>query len=435
MVAGSTADRLAPVFYIQAEIGYIAVIFINPIHYFSPTIIGFYLTLSFDLYFSIFLVTLSPRQNPKSMADDGTKNRPSSDANLPPSGQIQTGDNGGQESSLTLIIKHGGNEIVIDNLMQDHTIQYLKQQIEELTEVRSVRQKLFGIKTKDGKPLTDDITLEETNISDGMKVMMMGSHEKDIQGIKLASRVGLPPLDDDFDLLCDDDELDVMIPKDPTYKDKIARRVQHYKIKMFNEPRPNKKLLVLDIDYTLFDHRSTAQTASELGRPYLHEFLTSAYQEYDIVIWSASSMRYIEAKMNELGVSTNPNYKILFYLDNGAMISVYSTKYGMLNVKPLAVIWGKFPGRYTSKNTIMFDDTRRNFLMNPQNGLKIKAFREAFKNRETDQELLHLTKYLNKIAELDDFSALDHRYWERVIDAPKRHKTPRCTDKRRHHSN
>lgn len=47
---------------------------------------------------------------------------------------------------------------------------------------------------------------------------------------------------------------------------------------MFNEPRPGKKLLVLDIDYTLFDHRSVAETGIELMRPYLHEFLEAAYK-------------------------------------------------------------------------------------------------------------------------------------------------------------
>lgn len=331
-----------------------------------------------------------------------------------------------QEPSLVIIIKHGGSEFKIENLMQDHTIQYLKDQIEELTNVRSVRQKLFGLKTKSGAPLSDDTTIEETNFTNGMKVMMMGSQEKEILNVEKASRNGLPPLEDDFDIF-DDEEIDAdsRIPNDPEYMTKIHRRVQQYKIKMLNEPRPNKKLLVLDIDYTLFDHRSTAQTASELMRPYLHEFLTTAYQEYDIVIWSATSMRYIEAKMNELRVSSNPNYKIVFYLDSAAMISVHSQKYGLLSVKPLAVIWGKFPGQYTPKNTIMFDDTRRNFLMNPQNGLKIKAFREAYKNRATDKELYHLSRYLCKIAELDDFSSLDHRYWQRAIDAPKRHKTSR----------
>lgn len=43
-------------------------------------------------------------------------------------------------------------------------------------------------------------------------------------------------------------------------------------------------------------------------------------------------------------------------------------------VKPLGVIWGKFSEFYSKKNTIMFDDIGRNFLMNPQNGLKVRQF-------------------------------------------------------------
>lgn len=43
-------------------------------------------------------------------------------------------------------------------------------------------------------------------------------------------------------------------------------------------------------------------------------------------------------------------------------------------IKPLALIWAKLPN-YRPENTIMFDDIRRNFLMNPQSGLRV-SFRQ-----------------------------------------------------------
>lgn len=163
-------------------------------------------------------------------------------------------------------------------------------------------------------------------------------------------------------------------------------------------------------------------------------------------------MRWIERKMAVLNVANNVAYKIMFYLDNAAMITVHTPKYGvvsvsyfslsfiyfylihvnfhnfvLLKVKPLGVIWGKFPSHYNKRNTIMFDDIRRNFLMNPKNGLKIRPFREAHLNWEMDKELLHLAEYLVEISKLDDFTKLNHRNWEKFIKKAqykkeKRHK-------------
>jgi ubiquitin-like domain-containing CTD phosphatase 1 len=64
----------------------------------------------------------------------------------------------------------------------------------------------------------------------------------------------------------------------------------------------------------------------------------------------------------------------------------------------------------------MFDDLRRNFMMNLQNGLVIKPFRKAHANRDNDQELVKLTHYLLAIADLDDLSVLDHKMWEFFAD-------------------
>lgn len=90
----------------------------------------------------------------------------------------------------------------------------------------------------------------------------------------------------------------------------------------------------------------------------------------------------------------------------------------------MGVIWGKFE-QYTCKNTIMFDDIRRNFIMNPKNGLRIRPFRQAHFNRDKDRELLHLSKYLKDLAiHSNDFTKVNHRHWEKY--------KPKKRDERRH---
>ncbi|CAI5536038.1 unnamed protein product, partial [Closterium sp. Naga37s-1] len=194
-----------------------------------------------------------------------------------------------------------------------------------------------------------------------------------------------------------------------------VRRSQHFKLKVLNPPRAGKRLLVLDIDYTLFDHVSPAENAAQLMRPYLHEFLAASYSAYDIIIWSATSMRWVEVKMRELGVLGHSDYRVLALVDHMAMITVHSPHRGVFDCKPLQILWDKFPEHYSEANTIMFDDLRRNFVMNPRNGLTIRPFRRAHANRHSDRELAHLTEYLLAIADLDDWSQLDHNQWERFM--------------------
>lgn len=244
------------------------------------------------------------------------------------------------------------------------------------------------------------------SIKPGFKLMLMGSREEDIAEASQAPE-NMPEVVNDLDI----EEEEVEIEKAEIYLSKIEKRIRDYKFEELNPLRENKKLLVLDIDYTLFDHRSVASSGAELMRPYLHEFLTRAYVNYDIVIWSATSMKWINEKMKLLGVTSHPDYKIAFHLDSLAMISVQTPKYGVVNVKPLGIIWGKYK-QFSAKNTIMLDDIRRNFIMNPQSGLRIRPFKEAHLNRDKDKELLKLSDYLELIAKLDDFQTLNHRQWE-----------------------
>lgn len=166
---------------------------------------------------------------------------------------------------------------------------------------------------------------------------MMGSLEEQINEVNTAPE-DLPEVLNDF---ATESEV-IAISKQACNLSKIQKRIENYNIKMLNEPRPDKHLLVLDIDYTLFDHRSVAERGDELMRPYLHEFLTAAYEHYDIVIWSATNMKWIEEKMKLLGVSRNENYKIIFYLDSAAMISVTNSKNQLVDVSLLTSSFYKF---------------------------------------------------------------------------------------------
>ncbi|EPS69935.1 hypothetical protein M569_04827 [Genlisea aurea] len=304
---------------------------------------------------------------------------------------------------ITLTVKWSGKEFTLRVIGED-TVGELKRRICEVTRVLPQRQKLlypkFGSKIDD-----DSLLLSQINIKSSLKLTMIGTVDEDM----IVDPVDSPEILDDFEIV-EEEELDI---KDKEInKQKLRRRVDQYKVELLNPCREGKKLLVLDIDYTLFDHRSSAEDPLELMRPHLHEFLTAAYSEYDIMIWSATSMKWVKLKMEELGVLNNPSYKITALLDHLAMITVHSDSRGVFDCKPLGLIWAQFPTLYGAKNTIMFDDLRRNFVMNPQNGLKIKPFRKAHSNRSSDRELVKLTEYLLDIAEMDDLSGLDHNKWE-----------------------
>lgn len=310
--------------------------------------------------------------------------------------------------NIDITVKWSGKEYKFEEINLNQTVGELKELISKETNVKSERQKLLGIKYK-GKPPGDDVKLSMLSLKADHKIMMMGTQEEKLADVIAPSKeVTESNVKDDFDI----EEEEVAIQHREEYLAKIQRRVETYKVEEINPPRDKKKLLVLDIDYTIFDHRSYGETGFDLMRPYLHEFLTAVYPYYDIGIWSATGMKWIKAKMEELGVSSNNNYKLFFLLDSGAMITLHTEQYGIIETKPLAVIWGKY-SQFSAKNTIMFDDLRRNFLMNPSSGLKIRPFRNAHQNRDKDKELLNLSKYLLKIAELDDFESLDHRKWER----------------------
>lgn len=84
-----------------------------------------------------------------------------------------------------------------------------------------------------------------------MKIMMIGSKEEDIANVDLAPE-DIPQVVNDFDISDDIDLGNIPIQNREEFLAKVDKRVKEYKVKMLSQPRPGKKLLVLDIDYTLF---------------------------------------------------------------------------------------------------------------------------------------------------------------------------------------
>jgi ubiquitin-like domain-containing CTD phosphatase 1 len=53
--------------------------------------------------------------------------------------------------------------------------------------------------------------------------------------------------------------------------------------------------------------------------------------------------------------------------------------------------------------------------MNPQSGLKIRAYKNSVVTRSSDNELLYLLRYFRLIGSYKDFRALDHSKWKDLL--------------------
>eukprot|EP00743_Colponemidia_sp_Colp-15_P008983 GILK01009802.1.p1 GENE.GILK01009802.1~~GILK01009802.1.p1 ORF type:complete len:340 (-),score=49.87 GILK01009802.1:170-1189(-) len=322
---------------------------------------------------------------------------------------------------VVYVAKWGPTSVSVSFTAAEHptsTIEDLRIRLYSLTNVPPNRQKLLGL-TAQGKPATDDTLLCAVRAKNN-QFMLIGTAE-DKTFIDPSERADLPEVLNDLDFDYSPDSLDV--PVDPKHRAKLEKVISTTEVRIINPPREGKKLLVLDLDYTLFDHKGTAERAEELKRPFLDQFLTAAYENFDIVIWSQTKWTWLEMKITELGMLTNPNYRIMFVLDITSMFHVTNPakldsdgKPRKHQVKALEVIWAKFP-QYGAHNSIHIDDLGRNFAMNPQSGLRIEAYRNYATSRATDKELLYLAQYLTLIAPLPDFRTLKHDEWKRYIQS------------------
>ena len=258
----------------------------------------------------------------------------------------------------------------------EHTVGDLKYKLFELTQVEPKRQKLLGL-LKGKLVLDDDQSLGDllnppkggTEERSHLEVSfrLMGTPEKDIFVFdETAAAAGSADSMPDLDEIAPSTSNELV----ERYQQELQKISQNLSSLHIMHPlREGKKLLILDLDYTLMNTRGQADQVSQLARPGLHDFLTAMYEFYDLVIWSQTSWRYLEAKITSLGMlSRLDDYRISFVLDRGSMISVERIRErssgGKVTVKhqvkPLKVIWDAMPDRYGRHNTLHIDDLGRN---------------------------------------------------------------------------
>lgn len=156
----------------------------------------------------------------------------------------------------------------------------------------------------------DELKLNEVKLNKKREFILMGTVEKKIF-VDPREKDDLPEVIDDFDLdfVAGSEEWVKHIVHGNLLKD-FTKKTDIY---FMHQPREGKPLLVLDLDHTLLDfsvkHLSRADS-SEVGdhsttvlkRPYMDNFLSSAYRYYDMAVWSQTSWRWLETKLTELGM-------------------------------------------------------------------------------------------------------------------------------------
>mmetsp|Transcript_6309 Transcript_6309/g.11218 ORF Transcript_6309/g.11218 Transcript_6309/m.11218 type:complete len:422 (-) Transcript_6309:188-1453(-) len=351
---------------------------------------------------------------------------------------------------VTLVAKWGKERISLEGLAPTTTIGQVKNLLTVQTSILAKRQKLVGLTLsaarKGGVTDTDmlsDLKVKgKSNSSNNNSVqhqfILMGTPEEHIF-VDPSEKDDLPDVIDDF-------ELDFNAGSDEWLQhvangENLKKFTEHTAIHIMNPPREGKPLLVLDLDHTLLDFssrqlreagpegNSTAalsaqEVVARMKRPHMDQFLSKAYQFYDLVVWSQTSWRWLETKLIELGMLTHPGYKFCFVLDKTSMFAVTSTKRDGSkfnhHVKPMQIIWSKFPNLWGSHNSVHVDDLTRNFALNLSTGLKVTAYYRKKNKKKRDAELLGLARYLEGLAQtVSNFDDVDFSQWMDVVSGKR----------------
>lgn len=285
---------------------------------------------------------------------------------------------------------------------QTLTLRELKQRLDSELDVPHEKMRLMGFTNACGQAVSENDRLCDLSFKKTRTFMLMGTvREQQLREPPPQAPAGSPPPPPDPG----------SVIRTELHLERLRTAIETTTIHMINQPRQSTKLLVLDLDYTVFDCKSSAPI-TQCKRPFTDELLAEVYPFYDIVVWSQTRWHWVEAKLTELGLLTDSRFCIAWCMDRSSMFTVTSAgrdgQPRIHEVKALEVIWAKFPA-FGPHNTVHVDDLSRNFAMNPRNGIEVTPFR--VKHGTGDVELQHLTAYLLSLVAAPDLSQVDHWNW------------------------
>ncbi|KEP63117.1 UNVERIFIED_CONTAM: HAD hydrolase, family IIID protein [Hammondia hammondi] len=330
---------------------------------------------------------------------------------------------------LVVNVKWGGKLYNVSLSLSDFecfSLSDFKEKLQQQLSVPADKQKLLGFTNAQGYAAKDTDLLSSLRFKKERQMMLIGSTDAQLLAAAQAHAAALAQSDSILDDFLSSPSCAVASEdsvRTPLHLERLEKAVERTRVQLLHAPRKGKKLLVLDLDYTLFDCKSLAGSVEDLKRPFLDRFMEDAFEDYDLAVWSQTHWKWVEMKCTELGFLTSPKFHLCFVLDRSSMFTVCSRKKkkgkgssqdaGVESrtheVKALELIWRKFPEFWNASNTVHVDDLSRNFFFNPQNGIKVSAYRRE--KRSQDRELLLLSVYLKLVAQEADVRNMSHKQW------------------------
>lgn len=181
-----------------------------------------------------------------------------------------------------------------------------------------------------------------------------------------------------------------------------------------------RKLLILDLDETLIHSEYVPDSESHLvdfdfmmdydkgsyyytkKRPFLDKFLTYAFENFDVAVWTAAGETYANLVLQNIGVDKS-NLKFFYTKENCTIKVDYvcSQYYGVKNLQKLR------KKGYDLDQVLIVDDVQKTAVNNYGNLILIKPFTDDTQ----DTELLKLISYLETIKDSSNVRRIEKRGW------------------------